>query len=68
MLDTEVGAVEADSSPVVVDDMGVYGEARGCGEPSFILADLGGTSGGAAQLPLPERDRIRDVDDCRVSR
>lgn len=67
MFETDVAAVEADSKPVDDPDMGVYGEARGCGEPSFIRADLGGTSGGVPQLPLPERERIREVDDCRVS-
>lgn len=64
VVDVEVGAVEADNRLVEDEDMGVYGDARGCGEPSFILADLGGTSGGV--LPLP--DRSRDMDVCGVRR
>lgn len=67
MVETEVGAVEADSKLLDEPDMGVYGEARGCGELSFIHADFGGTSGGVSQLASPERERIREVDDCRVS-
>ena len=45
-LETEVGTVEAPAVVVVDADIGVKGEARACGEPSFIRADLGGTSGG----------------------
>lgn len=42
--DTDGEAVER---TLIVDaEFGVYGEARGCGELSFILALLGGTSGG----------------------
>lgn len=45
VLDTEVGAVEAESK-VLDADIGVKGDALECGEPSFIRADFGGTSGG----------------------
>ena len=45
MLETEVGAVEVESE-VLEADIGVKGEALGCGEPSFIRPDFGGTSGG----------------------
>ena len=45
VLFTEVGAVEVDNK-VLEADIGVKGEALGCGEDSFILADFGGTSGG----------------------
>jgi hypothetical protein len=62
VLDTEVGAVEAPLMAVVDADMGVKGEARGCGEPSFILADFGGTSGGL----LPDLSLALEV--WRVSR
>lgn len=44
MLVRDVGAVETVLS--VDAELGVYGEARGCGELSFILALFGGTSGG----------------------
>ena len=46
MLETEVSAVEAPALWIVELDIGVKGEARVCGEPSRIRADLGGTSGG----------------------
>ena len=54
VVETEVGAVEADRRLVLEADMGVYGEARGWGELSVILADFGGTSGGV----LPDRRRV----------
>jgi hypothetical protein len=45
---------EAEERRLLVDDIGVKGEARGCGELSVILADFGGTSGGV----LPDLRRV----------
>jgi hypothetical protein len=60
VFDTEVGAVERAEvvdAELGVGVYGVYGEARGCGEPSIILALLGGTSGGVdSDLNLVEDD------------
>jgi hypothetical protein len=52
---TDRGAVdEVEERRLLVDEKGVKGEARGCGEPSVILADFGGTSGGV----LPDLRRV----------
>lgn len=64
VVEVEVDCKEADCKLVDDPDMGVYGEARGWGELSFILADLGGTSGGLHSLTdrrrLCEFSRTRD--------
>lgn len=57
VIETEVDAVEVDRRLVVEADIGVYGEARGYGELSGILADFGGTPGGV----LPDRRRVAEV-------
>jgi hypothetical protein len=51
---TERGAVDEVEERRLLVDEGVKGEARGCGEPSVILADFGGTSGGV----LPDLRRV----------
>lgn len=61
VLDTEVGAVEVNNE-VLEADIGVNGEALGCGEPSIILVDLGGTSGGV------EPDLSLVVELCLINR
>lgn len=61
VLVTEVGAVEV-GNEVLEADMGVKGEALGYGEPSFILADFGGTSGGV------EPDLNLVIEFCLINR